>query len=45
MVDARARKAAGAGIYAVIDPAGRIVILDAVAQEVRVMVRKEGDDE
>lgn len=45
VVNAGARKSAGAGIQAVIDPAGRILILDAVAQEVRVMVRKEGGDE
>ncbi|MGB6221670.1 hypothetical protein [Haloferula sp.] len=45
VVNAGARKAAGAGIQAVIDPAGRILILDAIAQELRVMVRKEGSDE
>lgn len=45
VMNAGARKAAGAGIQAVIDPAGRILVLDAIAQELRVMVRKEGGDE
>jgi len=29
----------------VIDPAGRILILDAIAQKLRVMVRKESGNE
>jgi len=45
VVNAGAHKAAGAGIQAVIDPAGRILILDAIAQKLRVMVRKESGNE
>jgi hypothetical protein len=45
VVNAGTRKAAGAGLQAVVDPAGRILILDAIAQELRVMVRKEVRDE
>jgi hypothetical protein len=35
----------GSGIYAAIDPQGRIVVLDVVGRTVRIMQRKEEDDD
>jgi hypothetical protein len=34
----------GSGIYAAIDPAGRILVLDVIGGEVRIMQRKEATD-
>ena len=44
VVNAGARSAAGAGIYVAIDPDGRIVVLDVIGGNVRVMTMKEVND-